>query len=156
MFAAPTILSCYECTTNCSTVQTSATCKAGFSCYTLQAFDTVLNKSVFIKGCIPAFFCTDNRGCSYMNQSLSGALGSCSISCCHVSLCNPGAITPAPSLTTTSPPTTTTAPPTTTPSPTTTPPPTTTPAPTTTAPPTTLPTTLPITVPTTIPIRHGT
>lgn len=149
MSTAPTILRCYECTANCSSVQTAATCKAGFSCYTLQAFDTVLNASVFIKGCIPGFFCTQNRGCHYMNQSLNGALGSCSISCCHVSLCNAGTTTTAPPLTTTSPPTTTTAPPTTTP------PPTTTQAPTTTAPPTTLPTTLPTTVPTTIRFRPG-
>ena len=140
-------MSCYECTVNCSTVQTSATCKAGFSCYTLQAFDTVMNESVFIKGCIPAFFCTQNRGCNYMNQSLSGALGSCAISCCGASLCN------GEGMTATTPPTIATAPPTTTPAPTTTQPPTTTAPPTTL--PTTLPTTVPTTMPTTIPIRAG-
>ena len=135
---APAGLRCYICSANCSTTQTPGNgCRSGRSCYSIQAFDTALNTPVVRKGCIPQFFCAQNRACTFLNQTRNGALGSCSINCCSTQLCN------GPPLPTTQP-ITTTAPPTTTVPPT-----------TTTAPPTTVPTTVPTTAPTTAPIIPG-
>lgn len=133
---APTGLKCYICSENCSTTQTPGSgCRPGRSCYSVHAFDTALNKSVTRKGCIPEFFCTQNRACVFLNQSRSGALRSCSISCCSTPLCNGPPLPTTQPITTTAPPTTTTAPPTTLP--------------------TTVPTTVPTTAPTTAPILPG-
>lgn len=129
-------MKCYICSENCSITQTPGSgCRPGRSCYSVHAFDTALNKSVTRKGCIPEFFCTQNRACVFLNQSRSGALRSCSISCCSTPLCNGPPLPTTQPITTTAPPTTTTEPPTTLP--------------------TTVPTTVPTTAPTTAPILPG-
>lgn len=75
---------------NCTAVQTSRLCETGFSCYTLQAFETLLNTDIFAKGCIPEMFCSGNRGCEILNQSRNGTIESCSFYCCHTEQCNAG------------------------------------------------------------------
>ena len=93
---------------NCSAVQTSRLCETGFSCYTLEAFETILNTYIFAKGCIPEMFCSGNRGCEILNQSRNGTIDSCSFNCCHTEQCNAGSsvsLTPSPLPTTTEEPT---------------------------------------------------
>jgi len=75
---------------NCTAVQTSRLCETGFSCYTLEAFETILNTYIFAKGCIPEMFCSENRGCEILNQSRNGTIDSCSFNCCHTEQCNAG------------------------------------------------------------------
>ena len=75
---------------NCTAVQTLRLCETGFSCYTLQAFETILNTDIFAKGCIPEIFCSGNRGCEFLNGSRNGSIESCSFHCCHTEQCNAG------------------------------------------------------------------
>lgn len=75
---------------NCTAVQTLRLCETGFSCYTLQAFEALLNTDIFAKGCVPDILCSENRGCDILNQSRNGTIESCSFHCCHTEQCNAG------------------------------------------------------------------
>ncbi|KAL9979480.1 hypothetical protein ACROYT_G017151 [Oculina patagonica] len=112
---APTRLRCYVCLEpvsldNCIAAQTLRLCETGFSCYTLQAFDTVLNTHTVAKGCIPKIPCTGDHGCEFLNGSRNGTIESCSFHCCNTDQCNAGpsvsSTTPSPLPTTTEQPTT--------------------------------------------------
>ena len=88
-------LSCHVCLEpmsleNCTAVQTLRLCETGFSCYTLEAFETLLNTNIFAKGCFPEIFCSGNYGCEILNQSRNGTIESCSFLCCHTEQCNAG------------------------------------------------------------------
>ena len=92
---APTRLRCPVCLEplsldNCTAKQTLRLCETGFSCYTLQAFETMLSTYIFAKGCFPEFLCNGNHGCEFLNRSRNGTIDSCSFQCCHTDQCNAG------------------------------------------------------------------